>query len=141
MSIGRGYKLMNEINRLSVLIGREISNCIITNERGLIVASLRPIGPFEEKLAAMASLLSETGKRVASNIELGDMHRVVVGSFHATLIMQEFPVKGRSFRIILVMPGEESVRHSMLHRIFRARHTPESGLAHTIEAVTKILEE
>ncbi len=140
MSIGRGHRLMEEMMRLSVRIGREVKYCVVTNERGLIVASTGSIGPFEERLAAMASLLAETGKRVVSTVELGVLSHASVATLDDTLIMYEFPVRGRPFRMVVVIPTRETRRGGLL-RIFRSRIDMETGLAQTIESVKKILEE
>ncbi|MEM2142210.1 MAG: roadblock/LC7 domain-containing protein [Candidatus Thorarchaeota archaeon] len=140
MSVGRGQRLNDTLRDVFRGTSETVRWCIVTNERGLIVASITDIGPQEEKLAAMASLLSETSKRISTNIEGGKFDTANIEFSGHRMSMAEFPVRGRPFRIAVVTSQARPA--GLMNRLRRLRHPGVTKLLSTAAVrIAQILEE
>ena len=89
--------------------------CVVTNERGLIVAGRSTDGSSTQSLAAMISLLSDTSNRVNENLGYGHPLSATVRTFGTTVLIREFLVRDKWFRIGAVMTQEKQ----FIRRFFR----------------------
>ncbi len=103
MSLAKGKRLENVIRSLQSQLNNLIDLCIITNERGLIMATLKSNPREDERAAAMISLASDTAYRVASNIEIGSTNTIKIVADEGTFFVSEFLVNDRRFRIGAIM--------------------------------------
>ncbi|MFW9919686.1 MAG: roadblock/LC7 domain-containing protein [Candidatus Thorarchaeota archaeon] len=115
MPIGTGKKLDNILSDLMQRSGGRFRSCIITNERGLIVAWKGDSGISRDTLAAMMSLFSETSQRIISNLGIGKPQAASIKTIEATLSLHEFYVAGKLFRIAAIL-DESKHRFSFFRR-------------------------
>ncbi len=93
-----------------------ISNCVVTNDRGLIVSFIGKKKGYENLIAAMSSLLSDTANRISKNIELDGFRVVYMEGNRLNFILHEFPVEDKRFRICVTAKPEGKIR-GMLQRL------------------------
>ncbi len=116
MSIGKIVQLNGIIEETMAEIGKETASCIVINERGLIVAGRMLDGSSSETFAAMISLLSDTALRISGNLKLGSPRTASVKTQGVTVLIYEFLVLNRQFRIGVVMTGLNPGRSSFFRR-------------------------
>ncbi|MHA2206412.1 MAG: hypothetical protein ACXABC_11180, partial [Candidatus Thorarchaeota archaeon] len=93
-----------------------VSSCVVTNERGLVVAEKTDDSTSSQALAAMISLLSDAANRVNNNLGFGHPKTTSVKTLGATISVYEFQVQNRWFRIGAVLTGEDQRRFQFLRR-------------------------
>lgn len=100
----------NKVDRLEGILrgmiaksNRTISSCVVTTERGLIVAGVVLDGSSNETLSAMVSLMSDTAARVCGNLGFSNPRTTVVRTADRIVVMSEFPVMDRRFRVGAVL--------------------------------------
>jgi predicted regulator of Ras-like GTPase activity (Roadblock/LC7/MglB family) len=99
MRIGKTEQLDQIISILIEEIGRPFKSCVVTNERGLIVAGKAKDGSVSERLAAMVSLLSDTSRRVNENLGYDHPRITTIKGSGVSIAVHEFQVQDRWFRI------------------------------------------
>ncbi|MHA1961913.1 MAG: hypothetical protein ACW99U_17025 [Candidatus Thorarchaeota archaeon] len=112
---------MSKVDRLEEILRRmitksheSISSCVVITERGLIVAGVVLDGSSNETLSAMVSLMSDTAVRVCGNLGFGNPRIAQVKTLGAIIIVNEFLVANRRFRMGAVL--KDSERFSILRR-------------------------
>ncbi|MFW9807146.1 MAG: hypothetical protein ACFFFK_10500 [Candidatus Thorarchaeota archaeon] len=120
--------------------GQDFSSCVVTNERGLVVAGSSIEGFSSQILAAMISLMSDTAIRVSENLGYGHPKTSSIKGFGVSISVQEFMVRDRWFRIgaILSDEGQKPVR--FFRRDFKHRNV-EARLAVVAKKLRSILED
>ena len=116
MGKGKWERLDEIVSDLMRRSGGRFKSCVVTNERGLIIASRVSNGVSDETVAAMMSLLSETAQRVNSNLGVGFPKTASIKAAGATISLQEFRVLGRHFRIGAILREEPQGRISFFRR-------------------------
>jgi predicted regulator of Ras-like GTPase activity (Roadblock/LC7/MglB family) len=116
MVSGKWERLNKIMSNLMNKSGGRFTGCVITNERGLVVASKVSNGVSDETLAAMMSLLSETVHRVNENLGVGFPKTASIKSPGATVSLHEFDVLGKRFRIGAILGEEGMSRFSFFRR-------------------------
>ncbi len=99
MRIGKTERLNQIIDLLVEDIGRPFRSCVVTNERGLIVAGKTKSGAVSDRLAAMISLLSDTSRRVNENLGYDHPRITTIKGSGVSIAVHEFEVQERWFRI------------------------------------------
>ncbi len=99
MRIGKTEQLDQIISILIEEIGRPFKSCVVTNERGLIVAGKAKDGAVSDRLAAMVSLLSDTSRRVNENLGYDHPRITTIKGSGVSIAVHEFQVQDRWFRI------------------------------------------
>jgi predicted regulator of Ras-like GTPase activity (Roadblock/LC7/MglB family) len=99
LRIGKTEQLDQTIAVLIKEIGRPFKSCVVTNERGLIVAGKTKEGVVSERLAAMISLLSDTSRRVNENLGYDHPRITTIKGSGVSIAVHEFQVQDRWFRI------------------------------------------
>ncbi|MHA2027242.1 MAG: hypothetical protein ACXACG_00330 [Candidatus Thorarchaeota archaeon] len=130
---------LGKMDRLNIIVDDlissskgTISSCVVTNERGLIVAGKTNDGSSNETLAAMISLLSEVAARVNSNLGHGHPKSASVKGFGELFQIQEFLVKSKQFRIGTVSTEQERSRF-----YFLKKRIDEKQIAHYLGVAAK----
>ncbi|MHA1480693.1 MAG: roadblock/LC7 domain-containing protein [Candidatus Thorarchaeota archaeon] len=136
MSLGTIGKLELVLDEMVSKTNIEIGRCVVTNERGLIVAEKKSISTSNETLAAMISLLSDTALRINRNLGLNDPNTATIESMGTTFSMCEFPVNDRRFRIGVITEGN---RTKFKKRIFLRRRKYED-LDETLRTAAKSIQ-
>ena len=116
MGLGTVEKLERIIKNLMNRSGGRFTCCVVTNERGLVVAGQGIESISNETLAAMMSLLSETSRRIISNLDIGKPRTASIKTMNATLSLYEFIVGNRPFRIGAILDEEKHGRFSFFRR-------------------------
>ena len=116
MGSGKWERLDRIVSNLMSKSGGRFKSCVITNERGLVVASKVSNGVSDETLAAMMSLLSETVHRVNNNLGVGFPKTASIKSPSATISLHEFEVSGKQFRMGAVLHEYAVNRFSFFRR-------------------------
>ncbi|MHA1909787.1 MAG: roadblock/LC7 domain-containing protein [Candidatus Thorarchaeota archaeon] len=116
MAIGTVDKLERIVGNLMKRSGGRFTCCVVTNERGLVVAGQGLDRTSNETLAAMMSLLSETSRRIINNLEIGEPRTASIKTLNATLSLYEFMVGNRPFRIGAILNEERIGRFSFMRR-------------------------
>lgn len=114
MSIGKIDRLEGILKKMIIKSSKRIASCVVINERGLIVAGIVLDGSSNETLAAMVSLISDTALRVSENLGFGNPRIALVRTLGVTIMMSEFLVMNRRFRIGAVL--KKSDRFSIIKR-------------------------
>lgn len=99
MRIGKTEQLDQIISNMIEEIGRPFKSCVVTNERGLIVAGKARDGAVSDRLAAMVSLLSDTSRRVNENLGYDHPRITTIKGSGVSIAVHEFQVQDRWFRI------------------------------------------
>ncbi len=99
MTLGKHDLLNNIIENLIAESNGALTNCVVTNERGLVVTGISKDGSSSQDLAAMISLLSDTAVRVNNNLGFGAPKGVSIDGIGVTLALHEFLVQNKRFRI------------------------------------------
>ncbi len=133
MSMGTSEKLSEVIRSLVTDSSDKFHGCVITNERGLIVAAMDDNTVSNESLAAMMSLLSDTAQRINESLDLGTPKTMAILSDERRLLMHEFRVQGRRFRIGAIVSGRVTSRRLKRIRGLFSR----GGIEHTLEDAAK----
>lgn len=112
---------MGKVDRLEVILRKMIAksresivSCVVINERGLIVTGIVLDGSSNETLSAMVSLISDTALRVCGNLGVGNPRIAQVRTLGATIVMGEFLVMNRRFRMGAVLKNTD--RYSIFRR-------------------------
>ena len=140
MSLGTIGKLELVLDEMVSKTNTEIGRCVVTNERGLIVAEKKTISTSNETLAAMISLLSDTALRINRNLGLNDPNTATIESMGTIFSMCEFPVNDRRFRIGVITEGNRSKfrKRTFLRR--RKHDDLDDTLRIAAKSIQKILE-
>ena len=117
MVIGKYGLLEQIVNELIGTTEGKFVSCVMTNERGLIVAGKSVNGSSSEPLAAMMSLLSDTACRINDNLGYGHPKTSSISSHGVQISTHEFLVQEKWFRIGVVLTDENKGRR----RFFRRR--------------------
>ena len=103
---------MGTSERLNAIISNLVSRskgvvqtCIVTNERGLIVAGTKGEWSINETVAAMVSLMSETAIRINTNLQFNEPQLASVTTGDTKFLVHEFLVRNRRFRIGAILRG------------------------------------
>ena len=99
MRVGKTERLDTIMQNLSVEIGRPFKSCVVTNERGLIIAGTTKNGSYSDRLAAMISLLSDTSRRVNENLGYDHPRITTIKGSGVSIAVHEFRVQDKWFRI------------------------------------------
>lgn len=135
------YEQLTEI--VEELVGKSASrfdSCVVTNERGLIVAGKSVNGSSSQTLAAMVSLLSDTASRINGNLGFGHPKVSSIKSLGVIISSLEFMVHNRWFRIGAV--HTETTRRRI--SVFRKKMTPgkvDEYLEHAAKRIRFVLED
>ena len=140
MKLGKMERLDIIVDDLIRLSKGAIASCVVTNERGLIVAGKSVDGSSNEPLAAMISLLSDVAVRVNSNLGYGHPKSASVKGSGVLLQIQEFLVKSKQFRIGAVTTEQERSRFYFLKKRIDDRHI-EHNLGIAAEGIRRVLED
>jgi predicted regulator of Ras-like GTPase activity (Roadblock/LC7/MglB family) len=120
--------------------GRSFTSCVVTNERGLVVAERSVDGLSSQTLAAMVSLMSDTAIRVSENLGCGHPRSSSIRALGVSVSVQKFMVGDRPFWIGAVLSGEsQSSRGLIRRRLGRGRM--EAKLLDASRKLQSILEE
>ncbi len=140
MSLGTIGKLELVLDEMVSKTNTEIGRCVVTNERGLIVAEKKTLSTSNETLAAMISLLSDTALRINRNLGLNDPNTATIESMETTFSMCEFPVNNKRFRIGVITEGNGTKlkRRNFLRR--RKYEDLDDTLRIAAKSIQKILE-
>jgi predicted regulator of Ras-like GTPase activity (Roadblock/LC7/MglB family) len=136
MSQGTMDKLDGILQDMISKSNDSFDSCVVTNERGLVVAGFSLSDYSTEALAAMISLLADTAHRVNDNLKLDDPQTMIIGTFHARITTQEFVVLNNRFRIGAVMKGNGRLRYGILRR----KSTVEKVLNSAAKKIRYVLE-
>ena len=140
MSMGTSDRLNAVIGDLLTKSKGIVHTCVVTNERGLIVAGTAGDWSYNETLAAMISLMSETAIRINTNLQLDNPELASVSAAGTRFMLHEFFVRQRRFRIGVITKGEQSTK-LFIQRRFRRKHIRiEDILLDTANQVKAILE-
>jgi predicted regulator of Ras-like GTPase activity (Roadblock/LC7/MglB family) len=107
-------KLEGILTKMITKSHETISSCVVITERGLIVAGIVLDGSSNETLSAMVSLMSDTAVRVCGNLGFGNPRIAQIRTLGAIIIMNEFLVANRRFRMGAVLKDYE--RFSIIRR-------------------------
>ena len=140
MKLGKMERLNIIVDELIKLSRGTISSCVVTNERGLVVAGKTMDGSSNETLAAMISLLSDAAMRVNSNLGYGHPKAASIKGHGVLLQIREFLVKSKQFRIGAVTTGQERSRFYSLRKRIDERQT-ENNLGTAAERICRVLED
>ncbi|MFW9846471.1 MAG: hypothetical protein ACFFD6_06975 [Candidatus Thorarchaeota archaeon] len=114
MSMSKVDKLEGILRGMMAKSHETITSCVVITERGLIVAGVVSDGSSSETLSAMVSLISDTAVRVSGNLGFGNPRGALVRTLGANIVMNEFLVTNRKFRIGAVFTDSE--RFSIFRR-------------------------
>ncbi|MFW9787743.1 MAG: hypothetical protein ACFFE2_10435 [Candidatus Thorarchaeota archaeon] len=123
------------------LVGPEqdFLSCVVTNERGLVVAGESIEDYSSQILAAMISLMSDTAIRVSENLGYGHPKTSSIKGFGVSITIQEFMVRDRWFRIGAIAPNGRQ-RKRFFFRRDNSEHV-ESKLAGVVKKLRTVLED
>jgi predicted regulator of Ras-like GTPase activity (Roadblock/LC7/MglB family) len=116
MANGKANTLEKILNTLMRKSGGRFDSCVVTNERGLVVAWKGNNSISHDTLAAMMSLFSETSRRINGNLQIGDLRTASIKTIDATLSLHEFNVHGKTFRIAAILNERDRKRFSFFRR-------------------------
>ncbi len=128
------------IEEIQGKFGSNLRSCLVTNERGLIIAASGAEQDLSEKLAAMMSLASDSALRISEHVGLEATDSIRIKGQKGVFTIYEFPVHGRRFRMGVLftkMPILKKVRRG----IFKRSPSVEQVLADAASKIRKILEE
>ncbi|MFW9769189.1 MAG: hypothetical protein ACFFF9_16280 [Candidatus Thorarchaeota archaeon] len=119
---------------------QNFTSCVVTNERGLVVAGESIEGFSSQILAAMISLMSDTAIRVSENLGYGHPKTSSIKGYGVLISIQEFMVRDRWFRIGAVLSENTESRMRFFRRGFNPENI-ESRLAGAAKKLRSILED
>lgn len=119
---------------------QNFTSCVVTNERGLVVAGESIEGFSSHILAAMISLMSDTAVRVSENLGYGHPKTSSIKGFGVSISIQEFMVRDRWFRIGAILSEEKEGRKRFFRRGFKPDRV-EARLAGAAKKLRSILED
>lgn len=134
--IQRLNRIMNEL----VGSGVSFTSCVVTNERGLIVAEESIENNSTQTLAAMISLMSDTAIRVSTNLGYDHPTTSSINGLDASIAIQEFIVQDRWFRIGAIVSKNNQSKKRFFKKSFNPKKI-ESKLAEAARKLCAILEE
>ncbi|MHA2353143.1 MAG: hypothetical protein ACXABX_08500 [Candidatus Thorarchaeota archaeon] len=140
MKLGKMERLNIIVDDLISMSKGTIASCVVTNERGLVVAGKSVDGSSNETLAAMVSLLSDVAVRVNSNLGYGHPKSATIKGFGVLLQVREFLVKSKQFRIGAVTTEQERSRFYILKKRIDGRQI-EHNLGVAAEGIRQVLED
>ncbi|MFW9861521.1 MAG: hypothetical protein ACFFET_04445 [Candidatus Thorarchaeota archaeon] len=114
MSMSKIDRLEGILRRMIIKSNDSMSSSVVITERGLIVAGVVTDGSSSETLSAMVSLMSDTACRVSGNLGFGNPRTALVKTLGVIIVMSEFLVSNRRFRMGAVL--KDSERFSILRR-------------------------
>ena len=133
------FELLGEIVERIVTDSKQtFSSCVVTNERGLIVAGKTRDGSSSQTLAAMLSLLSDTAARINDNLGYGHPRSTTIKSLGVLISSQEFLVAERWFRIGAIIT-ENNGRFSFFRKSIDLKKA-EAYLGKAAERIRTVLE-
>jgi len=97
--------------------GYGVQASVVTNERGLTMASMTHRNWSSDRIAAMTSLISDGVGRAVTNLDMGSFVTISVASEKATLYITEFDVEDKVFRIAAVLGHGPLKVRSFLDRV------------------------
>ena len=136
MSLGTIDKLEGILEDLASKSNYSIDSCVVTNERGLVVAGFSINDYSIEALAAMISRLADIAHRVNGNLMLDDPQTMTIGTYNARIATQEFVVLNKRFRVGAVIRNNGRLRYGILRRKLAA----EKVLSSAAEKIRVVLE-
>ena len=116
-----------------------LTNCVVTNERGLVVTGISKDGSSSQVLAAMISLLSDTAVRVNYNLGFSTPKGVSIDGIGVTLALHEVLIQNRRFRIGGII-HEGFFRRYFFSRRRSIRYSINDMLQDTAKKVRSVLE-
>ncbi|MFW9795260.1 MAG: hypothetical protein ACFFEE_13210 [Candidatus Thorarchaeota archaeon] len=119
---------------------QNFTSCVVTNERGLVVAGESVEGFSSQILAAMISLMSDTAIRVSENLGYGHPKTSSIKGYGVLISIQEFMVRDRWFRIGAVLSENKESRRRFFRRGFKPEKI-ETRLAGAAKKLRSILED
>ncbi|MGQ4871842.1 MAG: hypothetical protein ACP6IT_08400 [Candidatus Thorarchaeota archaeon] len=135
---GKSERLDRILQGLHSELGESLRTCVVTNERGLIVAALDTHSTTNESVAAMVSLVSDTSRRVAQNLQLEKMSLIQVSTPNNRFVVHEFDVHGRPFRLGVVVEGD--ILRRGIRQLLRRRNVDQI-LLRAAKEIRKVMEE
>lgn len=139
MKLGKIENLNMIIDKLLEDSNGTLSGCVVTNERGLVVAGKTIDGSSNQTLAAMVSILSDAAVRTNENLGLGHPKGIIVKTLGSSIVLREFKVQNRWFRIGAVLTDEGLRRYYIFKRRIDHERT-ESDLRIAADRVRQVLE-
>ncbi len=143
MTIGKGELLSQVIDDLTRELDQNLVMCVVTTERGLIVAAGGD-DQLSNNLAAMVSLMVDTSHRVAESLDLSTPRVTRIDTTDWTTMVYEFPVHGRPFRLGVVLgawsAGRSRSRWRWSLRRRRGRRNVQEVLGKAADRIREILE-
>ena len=140
MKLGKMERLNNIVDDLISLSKGTIASCVVTNERGLVVAGKTIDGSSNETFAAMISLLSDVAVRVNSNLGYGHPKSAAIKGLGILIQIREFQVKSKQFRIGAVTTEQERNRFYFLKKRIDYEYI-EHNLGVAAEGIRRVLED
>ena len=124
------------------LVGRnqDFTSCVVTTERGLVIAGDSIEGFSSQILAAMISLMSDTAIRVSENLGHGHPKITSIRGLGVSISIQEFMVRDRWFRIGAIYSDDKQKWRRVFRRGFRHERI-ESRLEGATKKLRSILED
>ncbi|MCK5238135.1 MAG: hypothetical protein KAR33_01235 [Candidatus Thorarchaeota archaeon] len=116
MKLGKMDRLTLVVDNLLKNSENSMRSCVVTNERGLVVAESSNDGLSSDALAAMISLLSDAATRVNDNLGFGHPNIASVKGIGVTVALHEFMVNNRWFRIGAVLRDGQKRRSWFFRR-------------------------
>ncbi len=139
MTLGKLDQLNGIIRQLINTSKGAITNCVVTNERGLVVAGVSTDGSSQQDLAAMISLLSDTAVRVNGNLGFGAPKGVQITGLGVSVSLHEFLVQNRRFKIGAIV--QEGYHWRTLFRSKPASQIVVNKLEKAAGMIRKVLEQ
>lgn len=115
MREGKIQKLERIMENL-VGTGRSFTSCVVTNERGLVVAEDSVDGHSSQTLAAMVSLMSDTAIRVSENLGYGHPKTSIIRGSGVSISIREFMVRDKWFRVGVILSKENQTKKWFFRR-------------------------
>ncbi|MFW9800518.1 MAG: roadblock/LC7 domain-containing protein [Candidatus Thorarchaeota archaeon] len=139
MADGKMERLGRTVDQLIKDSPGRLSGCVVTNERGLVVAEKSLDGSSSQTLAAMISLLSDTAIRVNDNLGFGHPRTASIRALGALVAIHQFQVQNKWFRIGAVLIDDNDGRFWPLKRHLSVRRV-EKSLGSAAQKIRSILE-
>ncbi len=140
MSANKADKLEGILRTMISKSHEAITSCVVTTERGLIVAGVVTDHTSSDILSAMVSLMSDTAARVCGNLGYGNPKTALVQTMNTTIAMAEFPVMDRRFRMGAVL--SESRKFSIFGgRLVIEKRVPVERIDGIFNEVTRSIRE
>ena len=138
MRVGKLERLDGVLSDL-MIDKRKFASCVVTNERGLVVAGRTVDGSSSQTLAAMISLFSDTTIRINENLGYGHPKGASIRALGVTFSIHEFMVKNRWFRIGAIQTEENKGWISRIRRKSDGKEA-ENNLVRAANRIRNILE-